>query len=440
MLQTDLSVLVESSVPALVWPARRALRLRATAAFWLQASIGLAFLAGSSVPTPLYGVYQARWGFSAITTTVVFGIYAIAVLSALLTLGSLSDRIGRRAVLLGATLAQAVVMLIFATATGVPSLIVARVLQGLATGSAMGAVGAAMLDIDPVRGPLANGLAPIAGTALGGLGAGFLVQYLPYPLHLSYLVLLVVFVALAIGVYLMPETVTAPTARRGHRREGVTAQSLRPRLAVPPAARRPLLLATPMLVAAWAIAGFYGSLGPALVRLVTGSHSALLGGLGYSLVGASAVLAMFALRSASPRRFMLVGTIATLLGVGLTLVAVDSSSLLLLFLGTAGAGVGFGAGFQGAIRAVLPFASPTDRAGVLSTVYVISYLALGVPAVMAGWLVVHGGGLAVTARQYGLTVVALAAISLAGTLRRPSAVAAPPAVPAHLDMPETLCA
>ncbi|MCA1843115.1 MAG: MFS transporter [Actinobacteria bacterium] len=346
MLQTDLSVQLSPPLPALVWPARRSLRLRATAAFWLQASIGLTFLAGSSVPTPLYGVYQARWGFSAITTTVVFGIYAIAVLSALLTLGSLSDRIGRRAVLLGATSAQAVVMLVFATATGVPSLIIARVLQGVATGSAMGAVGAAMLDIDPIRGPLANGLAPISGTAVGGLGAGFLIQYLPYPLHLSYLVLSVVFVAQAIGVYLMPETVIAPTARRGHRRKGVTAQSLRPRLAVPPAARRPLLLAAPMLVAAWAIAGFYGSLGPALVRLVTGSHSALLGGLGYSVVGASAVLAMLALRSASPRRFMLVGTISTLLGVGLTLVAVDSSSVLLLLLGTAGAGAGFGAGFH----------------------------------------------------------------------------------------------
>ena len=398
-----------------VWPARRSIRLPAAAAFWLQASIGLTFLAGSSVPTPLYGVYQDHWGFSAITTTVVFGIYSIAVLISLLTVGSLSDRIGRRAVLLSATLAQAVVMLVFAAATGVPSLITARVLQGLATGSAMGAVGAAMLDIDPRRGPLANGLAPISGTALGGLGAGLLTQYLPYPTHLSYLVLFGVFVAQAIGVYLMPETVMAPTARRGHRRKGVTAGSLRPRLAVPPAARRPLLLAAPMLVAAWAIGGFYGALGPALVRQVTGSHSLALGGIGYSALGGAAVLGMFVLRSASARRFSVVGNLSLLVGVGITLLAVESSSLLLFFLGTFGAGVGFGAGFQGAIRAVLPFAAPDERAGVLSTVYVISYLALGVPAVLAGWLVVHGGGLATTAHQYGLAVMALAAVSLVAT-------------------------
>src|SRR3954447_16884257 len=104
------------------------------AALFLLASITLAFLAASSAPTPLYAIYQAEWGFTPITTTVVFGVYALAVLIALLTLGRVSDHVGRRPVLLAAIGGQIVAMLVFATATGVAELMAARVVQGLATG------------------------------------------------------------------------------------------------------------------------------------------------------------------------------------------------------------------------------------------------------------------------------------------------------------------
>src|ERR1700733_1088788 len=100
------------------------MRLTKSLAFYLQASIILFFLAGSSAPTPLYAVYQAAWGFTPITITVVFGIYAIAVLAALLVVGSLSDHIGRRPVLIVATLMQAFAMILFATADGVGALLV----------------------------------------------------------------------------------------------------------------------------------------------------------------------------------------------------------------------------------------------------------------------------------------------------------------------------
>src|ERR1700712_3998116 len=109
---------------------RLAMRLSRTSAFYLQASIVLFFLAGSSAPTPLYALYQAEWGFSPITTTVVFAVYALAVLAALLVVGSLSDHVGRRPVLLVAIVVQAATMLVFATAHGVPQLMVARILQG----------------------------------------------------------------------------------------------------------------------------------------------------------------------------------------------------------------------------------------------------------------------------------------------------------------------
>ena len=119
--------------------ARRRFRLPSSLAFYLQASIIVFFLAGSSAPTPLYALYQGEWGFSPITTTIVFGVYAVAVLIALLTVGSLSDYIGRRPVLLAAVLVQALAMLAFASAWSVDELLLIRVIQGLSTGAAVAA-------------------------------------------------------------------------------------------------------------------------------------------------------------------------------------------------------------------------------------------------------------------------------------------------------------
>src|ERR1700742_1732048 len=138
-------------------------RLPPTAAFLLLASLTVSFLAGSSAPTPLYGVYMAEWGLTPLMITVIFGIYALAVLVALLVAGRLSDHLGRRPVLLVAALAQAVTMVLFATASGLAGLLVARVVQGLTTGVAAGAVGAAMIDLDKTRGTVANAVAPPFG-------------------------------------------------------------------------------------------------------------------------------------------------------------------------------------------------------------------------------------------------------------------------------------
>ena len=176
------------------------MRLSRPAAFILQASIILFFLASSSAPTPLYAVYQAAWGFSPVTVTLVFGIYALAVLMTLLVVGSLSDHIGRRPVLLAATALQAVAMVVFATAGGVGALVTARILQGVATGAAAAAVGAGLLDLDRARGTVANAVVPLIGTATGSLLGGLLVQYLPAPTQLVYLVFAVIFAAQALAV------------------------------------------------------------------------------------------------------------------------------------------------------------------------------------------------------------------------------------------------
>ena len=386
-------------------------RLPARVAFLLQASIVVSFLAGSSAPTPLYAVYQSQWHFSAITTTVVFGIYALAVLAALLVAGSLSDHVGRRPVLLAAIAVQAATMVVFARAGGVPQLLLARVLQGLSTGAAIGAVGAGMLDIDKVKGTLANAVAPVTGTATGALLAGVLVQYLPERTHLVYLVLLTVFVLQGTGVLLMSET--------SSQRPGAWA-SLKVQVGLPAQTRRAFLVAAPAIVAVWALAGFYGSLAPALTRHIVGSTSYVLGGLGLFTLAGVGGLTVLVLRAHPPRTTMLFGTTALIAGVALTLAAVSASSTTLFFVGTGIAGAGFGAGFQGAIRSVIPLAAPHERSGVLSVVYVTSYLAMGLPAVIGGYLVVHGGGLLTTANEYGGAVMVLSLIALLGLVRKQS--------------------
>src|ERR1700742_3758411 len=134
------------------------------AAFVLQLTILIELLASSSVPTPLYSIYQAKWGFTPITITVVFAVYAFAVLSALLVVGKLSDHIGRRPVLFAALLAQLVALLVLTTASDIGMLTVGRVLQGLSTGAAVGAIGAGLIDLNPQRGTIANGVGPMTGT------------------------------------------------------------------------------------------------------------------------------------------------------------------------------------------------------------------------------------------------------------------------------------
>jgi Major Facilitator Superfamily len=388
-------------------------RLSGTPALVLLASLIVSLLASSGAPTPLYDVYQQRWGFSPVTTTVVFGVYALAVLASLLTLGRLSDYAGRRPVLLAALAVQAVALVVFATAGGVGELMIARVIQGLSTGAALGAIGAGMLDIDRERGALANALSPGLGTGSGALLSALFVQFLPAPTHLVYLVLIAVIAAQAAGVALLRETVAVSR---------VPASALVPDVRLPRAVRGPVLAAAPVLFAVWALAGLYGALGPALVATLTGSSSVVLGGVSLTALTVPAVAAVYLLRNAPARVVMLAGIAALVAGVAVTLVALGpwlsgTASAGLFFAGTAISGVGFGSGFQGGIRTAVPAAAPHERAGVLSLLFTISYLGMGVPAVAAGFLAVHGAGLAGAARDYGAALVVLAALALAALSR-----------------------
>jgi MFS family permease len=327
------------------------------------------------------------------------------VLAALLALGRLSDYLGRRPVLLAALTVQVISLLVFTTATGTSELLAARVIQGLSTGVALGAVGAGMLDIDRERGALANALSPGLGTGSGALVSALLVRYLPAPTHLVYLVLIAVIIAQAAGVALLRETVA---------RSPLAASALVPDVRLPRSVRGPMLAAAPVLFAVWALAGLYGALGPALVQVLAGSTSEVLGGLSLTVLTATAVTSAYLLRNVAARAVMLAGILALVTGVAITLAALSAGSAALFFAGTAVSGIGFGSGFQGGIRTVVPLAAPHERAGVLSLLFTISYLGMGIPAVGAGLLAAHGPGLAGAACYYGVALIVLAALALAG--------------------------
>jgi MFS family permease len=353
----------------------------------------------------LYPVYQSMWGFSSVTLTLIFGIYAVAVLAALLVAGRLSDHLGRRPVLIAAAVGQVVAMVMFATAASVTELLTARIFQGVTTGAALGAVGAAMIDLDKRRGPIANAVVPPLGTALGCLIGGIFLQYLPGPTHLVFAVLAAVFLAQVFGLTFMKESITArPGALR----------SLMPRFNLPRATRKPLLLALPILVAVWALAGFYASLGPQLIRGMLNSQSPLLGGMALFVLAASGGLAVLLLHNRTPRGMMLLGAGSLLAGVALTVAALPQGSVGLFLLGTVVAGIGFGAGFQGAVRTVIPTAAPHERAGTLSIIFVVSYLALGVPAIAAGSMLTHRADIMVTAEDFCAVIMVLAGAALLG--------------------------
>jgi MFS family permease len=382
------------------------MRLSNQATFVLLASIIIVFLAGSSAPTPLYPTYQAAWGFSPITITVVFGIYAGAVLATLLVFGALSDYLGRRPVLMAGALLEAVAMIVFMRADGLGALLAARIVQGIGVGAAAAAAGAGMLDLDRERGTIANAAAPGLGTASGALLSGLFVQFLPSPTTLVYGVLAALLVAQAVAVYFMPETVT--------RKPGVLA-ALRPRLRVPPELRLTVMLAVPALFAAWALAGFYGSLGPALVKRLLGSTASAPGGIALFALAGSGAMTILLARRLSAKAMVRLGASMLMLGVLAVLSATLAGSIAGFFVATVLAGVGFGASFHGGMRSVLTSAQPQHRAGVLSVLYVVAYLSMGIPAIIGGVRVVYGGGIVTTAYEYGAVVIALAAAALLGT-------------------------
>ncbi|MFO2464221.1 MFS transporter [Pseudomonas sp. 15FMM2] len=364
----------------------------------------LTFLAASSAPTPLYHLYQEGLHFSSGTLTLIFGVYALSLLMALLTVGSLSDHLGRKPVIFVALVLEMIAMLLFINADSVAWLIAARTLQGFATGMATAVLGAALLDIDRQQGPLVNSLTPLLGMACGAMGSSLLVEFAPLPTQLVYGALFALMLVQGVYVWRLPESVS--------RIPGALA-SLRPTLHVPSQARRALWLSLPVDIAVWAMGGFYLSLAPSLVRAATGSTSNLVGGALVAVLTLSGALMIFSLRHQPADKVLRLGARLLAMGVALILVAVHTGSLTLFFFATLIAGSGFGAGFLGALRSVVPLALPHERAGLMSAFYVLSYLAFCLPTLLAGNLT-RSFGLIATTDGYGAVLIVLALGALIG--------------------------
>ncbi|MFE4449323.1 MFS transporter [Streptomyces sp. NPDC056796] len=391
--------------------------------FVLHASILIALLAASSAPTPLYSRYQDQWLLSALDITVIFSAYAVALLVALLTAGTLSDHVGRRPVLIGALALQIASMALFATAGGLSTLIGARVLQGLATGAATSAAGAALFDLESPARPgspaLTNSIAPVAGMAAGVTGATLLVHFAPGPTTTVYVVLMALFATQAAALARTPETVSPrPGALR----------SLRPQPALPPAARRSLQLHGAGVIAVWALGGFYSPLGPAFTRLVSPEGPAYTDGLVFFTLTSVAALTVYLTRRTPARDSALLGSSAVILAAALSIGALLLGSPLLLFAGAALAGLGFGAVSQGALRAVVSSVPPHEKSGTLASYYVLSYLAMSLPAIGAGALAADLG-LRAAALSYAGCVAVLAAVAVLLLSRPPQGARAAPSSP-----------
>ena len=382
-------------------------RLSGTAAFWYVAAALLVLTSAAGAPSPLYVLYQQEWGFSSITLTLVFAIYAVALLVTLLTVGGLSDYLGRRPLLASSLLVDAAAMVVFLEADGVGWLIAARIVQGLATGAALGVISAYLIDLQPAARPtlgaVVSSVGSTVGLGTGALGAGLLLDHAPRPTTLIYAGLGAALALLAVLTVLLPETVTpAPGALA----------SLRPRAAVPAGARRTFAAALPVLVATWAMGGLYLSLGPSLAAGIFGLHSHLAGGLVVSTLMGAGALSTLLVQRRVPRQTMVAGAAVLASGTALTLVALHAGSTPLYFAGTAVAGAGFGSAFFGAFRSLATLAGPRERAELFAAVFVVSYLAFSLPAVAAG-AVVSSWGLRTTATAYGAVVVALALVAVA---------------------------
>jgi MFS family permease len=381
----------------------------------VAAVIGLALFA-SATPSPLYGVYEARWHFSTPVLTLVYAIYAVGVLAALLLVGGLSDQIGRRPVLLGSLAMLLAAMGLFLAARSVVWLFAARGLQGLATGAALGAAGAALLELAP-RGDsghaaLVNGSISTAGIGAGALVSAAVVQFLPDPRVLPFVIVCVLTVSLIAALRLLPEPVTERRRQR-----------LRPqRPSVPSATRGAFALAALGVLASWSIGGLYLALGPQLAGTLMHSHGQLAGGAAVFALSAPAGVAQLAGRNLSNRALTSGGALLLALGMTLTALSVTSSSAAFFLTSSAITGFGFGLAFMGALRH-LSAAIPDGRRGeVMSAFYVVAYLAISLPAIAAGFAA-PSLGLSDTFRVFAVAVVALALAVAVGGLR----IEAPPA-------------
>jgi predicted MFS family arabinose efflux permease len=361
--------------------------------------------------TPLLVVYKEQWDIAPSLLTVAFAVYAIGFLAAALILGSLSDHLGRRPVLIGALVVQLVSNLMFLVAPGVGWVIAGRIVQGLASGAATGAFTAALVELAPPHqkrlGPILGSVGLTGGLAVGSLLAGLAIELTPSANTIAFVVLSALTIVGGIAVVASPETIgRGPGALR----------SLIPHVAIGPAARIEFLAAAPVVAAVWMLAGLSGGLAPSMVHTVFGRDSGLLDGVAGFIAPAVSVVIGLSFARVPPRTAITIGIYASILGPIGIFAGASAGSLVTMFVGQAIAGLGFGAAFTAALGLVIPLVAAHQRAGLVAGIYVVSYLGLGVPVVLAGQLT-DPLGVVPTVGSYSAVAVLLALFSLAAQER-----------------------
>lgn len=377
------------------------------AAFAIAGSAGAATLTAASAPSPLYPDYQRLWGFSTFTLTVIFAVYVFALITALLTVGSLSDRVGRRPVASAALVLLALGMLLFASAGGPGGLMAARIVQGF-VGTATATMTAMIMDTAPNRrsGSTVSSAVPATGIVIGAALSGALVEFAPHPRELVFWLLAGTHLVLAGLVWLIPENTSDTTTVR----ESI-ARSLLPSIGLPPPTRPTFFALNPSIGATWALAGLYLSLGPSVLREILGVRSHFVVGIVIGVFFAAGVSGAVVSVVTPPRLRQWFGHGALAVGVVVTIAAMVLGALPFYVIGSAIAGFGFGAAFASAVAAVGEVAPAAQRGQVFATMYLVSYLAFSVPALAAG-LAVERFGLEPTAVAYGGLDVALILIAV----------------------------
>lgn len=348
-------------------------------AFWTVAAVFLVSLAFSTVPTPLYPLYQQQDGFTSFTVTIVFAVYAVGVITSLLLAGHVSDWAGRRRILLPALAVEAVAAVLFLAWPALPGLILARFLTGVGVGMITATATAYLLELHSAHRPDAGRTrfeAVSAAANLGGLGTGTLVagalaQFAPVPLRTPYAVFLVLLALAAVAVATVPETVIAPDRRPPYRPQ---------RIRIARGNRLGYVAAAAGSFSSFAVLGLFTSLSPGFLAGTLGHPSRLLAGAVTFLVfGAGA-----AMQAAPGRRSFRTGLLAEAAGLVVIALGVHAPSLGLFLIGGVVAGAGAGILFKSAVGTVAAMAPEHERGETLAGLFLIAYLGLIGPVLGVG--------------------------------------------------------
>ena len=364
-------------------------------------------MVGTTLPTPMYALYAERMHFAVLTTTVIYATYAGAVLFALLAFGRWSDVIGRRPVMLAGVVFALASAAVFLIADSVPMLLVGRLLSGLSAGVFTGTATVAVIEAAPpswrTRAAAVATVANIGGLGAGPLLAGLLVEYAPAPLHLSFLVHMVLAALAGVAVLIVPET----SPRTG--RIGVQ------RLSVPVEVRAVFVIASLAAFAGFAVTGLFAAVAPSFLSQVVGIDNHAVAGLIASSIFAASAVAQVAAGRMNPPRAVAIGCAILVVGMVILAVALQLSSLVGIIAAAVVAGIGQGISFSRGLAAVAERAPADRRAEISSSYFVVAYVALSLPVVGEG-LAAQKWGLQTAGVTFAIAVAILSTICLVAIL------------------------